>query len=206
MVATSPVTKRPQDWRVPILNNGETVGGRFHGGTLYLDGGSCKVPRTVKGKTRFPFRITIVPPGKPERRSPWIGTHRWKHRAIYTMKMKLSIQIEKALTRASWKWFKFYSVRGYGVPGRLEFICPYSSMVAKTICQQEAISVRRYWALCAEKSQEVLDWLCQLDPARYSAQLHSYLLRAIIVSYNAREINKYEQSNPFRQVKPWQEL
>lgn len=79
-------------------------------------------------------------------------------------------------------------------------------MVAKTICQQEAIYVRRYWALCAEKSQEVLDWLCQLDPARYSAQLHSYLLRTIIISYNAREIDKYEQSNPFQQAKPWQEL
>jgi hypothetical protein len=112
--------------------------------------------RTVKGKVRFPFRITLVPPDRPAPKQPWIGSHQWKHRAFYNIKMKLSIQIEKASNRAKWKWYKFYSVRGYGAPGRLEFICPYSGMTAKTLHQDEAACARRYWASCAKKSKEIL--------------------------------------------------
>lgn len=160
--------------------------------------------RTVKGKTRFPFRITLVPPDRPDPKPPWIGSHQWKYRAIYNIKMKLSIQIEKASNRAKWKWYKFYSVRGYGAPGRLEFICPYSGMIAKTIRQDEAASVRKYWASCAKKSKQILDWLGGLHPERYSPGLNSYLLRLIVVSYGTREIEAYQRENPFINPKPWQ--
>jgi hypothetical protein len=162
--------------------------------------------RTVKGKTRFPFKITLVPVDRPQPKPPWIGTHQWKHRAIYNIKMKLSIQVEKASNRAGWCWYKFYSVRGYGAPGRLEFLCPYSGMVAKTIYQEEAASFRRYWSNCAKKSQEILDWLETIDPSTYTVQLNVFLLRAIVVTYGIREIKNYEQSNPFQRAKPWQEL
>lgn len=197
LVAAFPVAQRSQDWRLPVLKNGESVGGWFHRDTLSLGGRFCKMPRTVKGKTRFPFRITILPAERPKPNPPWVGSSRWKRRAIYTMKMKLSIQIEKASRRAGLKWFSFYSVRGYGAPGVCEFVCPYSGMIAKTINQEEAASVRRYWALCADKSREILEWLCRLDQSMYSAELHRYLLRIIVVPYGAREIRLYESSNPF---------
>lgn len=119
--------------------------------------------------------------------------------------MKLSIQIEKASNRAKWKWYKFYSVRGYGAPGRGEFVCPYSGMIAKTLNQLEVVSARRYWANCAKKTQEVLDWISDLDPKTYSADLNSYLIRLIVVPYGTREIETYQRLNPFVQPKPWQE-
>jgi myo-inositol catabolism protein IolC len=122
------------------------------------------------------------------------------------MKMKLSIQVEKASNRAKWKWYKFYFVRGYGAPGRLEFVCPYSGMIAKTIEQEEAASVRRYWSSCARKSQEILDWLESIDPHRYTTELNAYLLRTIVTVYSIREIEKYQQQNPFEQPRPWQEV
>ena len=120
--------------------------------------------------------------------------------------MKLSIQIEKASNRAKWKWYKFYSVRGYGAPGRLEFICPYSGMTAKTLHQDEAACARRYWASCAKKSKEILEWLNTLRPERYSAELNSYLLRLIVITYGIREIETYQRRNPFAKPKPWQRL
>lgn len=167
---------------------------------------SRNMARTVKGKTRFPFKIIIVPAGEPANKRPWIGTHRWKHRAIYSIKMKLSIQIKKASIRAKYKWDKFYSVRGYGAPGRLEFICPYSGMTASTVAPEEAASFRRYWSLCAAKSTEILNWLNSVDPQVYSSRLHSYLLRLIVVTYNIREIREYEEAHPFQDAKPWQKL
>lgn len=176
------------------------------GGILLLAGESCKVPRTVKGKTRFPFRIILVPPDQPAPKAPWIGTHRWKHRAIYNIKMKLEVQIEKASNRAKYSWFKLYAVRGYGAPGVCEFICPYSGMVAKTVEPEQAASLRKYWAQCAKKSREILDWLSLLDPARYSADLNSYLLRTIVITYNIREVKKYQAQHSFEAPKPWQNL
>lgn len=165
-----------------------------------------KMARTVKDKKRFPFKIAIVPVEESSQKAPWIGTHRWKHKAMYNIKMKLSIQIEKASIRAKYKWYKFYFVRGYGAPGRLEFICPYSGMVASTISQEEAASLRRYWSICASKSKQILDWLDNLDVARYSAKLHTYLLRTIVISYNIREINEYKKLHPEIEAKPWQNL
>lgn len=162
--------------------------------------------RTVKGRSRFPFKVVLVPRDRPAPRPPWIGTNRWKHRAVYNMKMKLFIQIEKASNRANWQWYRFYSVRGYGAPGRLEFICPYSGMVAKTIQQEEASRLRRYWANCARKSQEILDWLESINTDSYTVELNSYLLRIIVVVYNIREIKNYEQKKPFIELKPWQEV
>lgn len=161
--------------------------------------------RTRKGKERFPFRIILVPEDRPAPKPPWIGSHQWKYRAIYNIKMKLSIQIQKASNRAKWKWYKFYSVRGYGAPGRLEFICPYSGMVAKTLDPLEAASARKYWADCARKSKELLDWVSSLNPMSYSADLNSYLIRLIVVSYNIREVETYQKRNPFTKPKPWQE-
>lgn len=122
------------------------------------------------------------------------------------MKMKLSIQIEKASAKARYKWYKLYSVRGYGAPGRLEFICPYSGMVGNIVEPEEAASLRRYWDVCAKKSCEILEWLETLDPARYSADLNSYLLRIIVVPYNIREIEKYRKTHPFQEARPWQDL
>lgn len=156
-----------------------------------------QVARTVKGRDKFPFRITIVPVDRPVPRPPWVGTSQWRDRAIYNIKMKLSIQVKKASIRAGEKWYKFYSVRGYGAPGRLEFICPYSGMTAKTINQEEAASVRRYWSVCAKKTQEVLDWLNDLDPKRYTADLNTFLLRLIVITYGMREIEEYQKSNPY---------
>lgn len=162
--------------------------------------------RTFKGRERFQFRIVIVPPDEPKKKNPWAGTHRWKHKAIYNIKMKLSIQIDKASLKVKYSWYKFYSVRGYGAPGRLEFICPYSGMVASTIKPEEAASYRRYWSVCAAKSREILSWLDSLDPAMYSRSLHTYLLRCIITSYNIRESTEYHRRHPFKEPKPWQEL
>lgn len=175
-------------------------------GILLPVGESCKVARTTKGRTRFPFKITLVPLDQPAPRTPWIGTHRWKHRAIYNMKMKLTMQIEKASNRAKYDWFKFYGVRGYGAPNASEFICPYSGMIAKTVRPEQAAFVRKYWAQCAKKSCEILDWLGSLDPARYSTKLNSYLLRTIVTTYNIREIRKYQAQNSFEEAKPWQKL
>lgn len=160
--------------------------------------------RTAKGKARFPFRIVLVPFDTPTAKPPWIGSHRWKYRAVYNMKMKFSIQAEKASNRVKWQWYKFYSVRGYGAPGRLEFICPYSGMIAKTIDQDEAASARKYWDSCAQKSKEILEWLHTLHPERYSPELNSYLLRLIVVPYNIREIETYQRKNPFVMPRPWQ--
>jgi hypothetical protein len=176
------------------------------GSILLPAGESCKVARTTKGKTRFPFKIILVPPDQPTPKPPWIGSHRWKHRAIYNIKMKLAIQIEKASNRAKHNWIKLYSVRGYGAPGVCEFICPYSGMIARTIEPEQAASLRRYWAQCAKKSCEILDWLSLLDPARYSADLNSYLLRTIVITYNIREIKKYQAQHSFEASKPWQKL
>ena len=176
------------------------------GSILLPVGESCNVARTTKGKTRFPFKITLVPLDQPAPKAPWVGTHRWKHRAIYNIKMKLEIQIEKASNRAGYNWFKLYAVRGYGAPGASEFICPYSGMVARTVEPEQAASLRRYWAQCARKSREILDWLNLLDPARYSAALNSYLLRTIVITYNIREIKKYRAQHCFEAPRPWQEL
>ena len=162
--------------------------------------------RTAKGKTRFPFKITLVSPDQPAPKAPWIGTHRWKHRAIYNIKMKLAIQVKKASNKAKCDWFKFYAVRGYGSPGMAEFICPYSGMIAKTVKPEEAASIRRYCVECARKSREILDWLSSLDPAGYSTGLNSYLLRTIVTTYNVREIEEYQTEYPFESAKPWQKL
>lgn len=176
------------------------------GSILLHVGESCNVARTTKGKARFPFKIILVPLDQPAPRAPWVGTHRWKHRAIYNIKMKLAIQIEKALNRAKYNWLKFYAVRGYGAPGVCEFVCPYSGMIAKTVEPEQAASLRRYWARCAKKSREILDWLNLLDPARYSTKLNSYLLRTIVITYNIREIKKYQAQHSFEGSKSWQEL
>jgi hypothetical protein len=159
------------------------------------------VARTTKGKVRFPFRITLVPVEQPAPKAPWVGTHKWKHKAIYNIKMKLAIQIKKASSRARYEWFKFYAVSGYGAPSTSEFICPYSGMVSKTVKPVEAASLRRYWVECAKKSCEILDWLDSLDPLSYSAQLNSYLLRTIVVTYGIREMEEYQTRCIFRDVK-----
>ena len=205
-VAAGPVAQKAKSGKIPFSGNDELVGTRFHGGILLFAGDFCKVARTAKGRTRFPFKIILVPPDQPAPKAPWVGTHRWKHRAIYNIKMKLAIQIEKASNKASLDWFKFYVVRGYGAPGASEFICPYSGMIAKTINPREAASLRRYWVGCARKSREILNWLSLLDPARYSAELNSYLLRTIVTTYNIREIKEYQAEHPFESAKPWQKL
>ncbi len=205
-IAPNPPAQGADGREVRIPSNQESVGDWFHYANLSTSEYFGKVARTRKGATRFPFKVVLVPRDRPAPKPPWVGTHQWKHRAIYNMKMKLSIQIEKASNRAKWKWYKFYSVRGYGAPGRLEFICPYSGMTAKTIQQEEAASFRRYWSSCARKSQEILDWLKLLNPDRYTAELNSYLLRTIVTVYNIREIEEYERENPFIQPRPWQKV
>ena len=205
-VAAGPVTQKPKSGEAPFSDNDELVGKRFHGSILLSAGEFCKVARTTKGRTRFPFKIILVPPDRPAPKAPWAGTHKWKHRAIYNIKMELAIQVEKASNRAKYDWFKFYSVRGYGAPGIAEFICPYSGMIAKTIKPEEAASMRKYWVGCAKKSREMLNWLSSLDPARYSTGLNSYLLRTIVTTYNIREIEEYQAKYPFESAKPWQKL
>lgn len=201
-----PVAQDTDGGKFPVTSNHELVGSPFHATILLGGETNCKMARTIKGRERFAFRITIVPPDQPKPRPPWIGTHRWKYRAVYIIKMKLTLQIEKASLKARRKWNTHYSVRGYGAPGRLEFICPYSGMVAKTVQQEEAVSVRRYWVNCAAKSKEILEWINQLDPERYSRRLHTYLLRTIVTTYGMRELEAYERRNPFQKPKPWQKL
>lgn len=205
LVASLPFVQGSNRRRGALPQNRESVVCPLHGGILSSGGRFCKVARTVKGKERFPFRITILPAERPEPKPPWVGTRGWKLRAIYLIKMKLSIQAEKASNRARWQWFKFYYVSGYGAPGSSEFICPYSGMVAKALSQEEAVFARRYWATCASKSREILRWLSELDPSRYSVDLHVYLLRTIVTTYNAREMEKYGRLNSFAAVEPWQE-
>jgi hypothetical protein len=119
--------------------------------------------------------------------------------------MMLSIQIHKASRRAKWKWYQFYSVRGYGASGRLEFICPYSGMIASTVQQEEAVSVRKYWASCAAKSRQILDWLESLPPQRYTKELNHYLLRLIVIQFQQREMDEWTAANPFQKPKLWRE-
>lgn len=163
--------------------------------------------RTVKGRDRFQFRIVLVPPDQQRRTAARpIGSCRWKYRAIYLMKMYLTVQAKKAVSRANCKWYKFYSVRGYGAPSTTEFICPYSGMVAKTIKQSEAVHLRKYWIQCAKKSEEILRWLNELDPERYTARLNHYLRALIILPPNMREYSEYQKANPFQKHKQWREL
>lgn len=164
------------------------------------------VARTVKGRDRFQFRIILVPPDHSTAASSWVGSCRWKHRAIHLMKMYLSIQAKKALSKANHKWYKFYWVYGYGAPLSGEFICPYSGMVAKTINQREAMYIRRYWVECSRKTSEVLEWINKLDPQKYTAELNHYLRRMIILPPNMRELMEYEAANPFKKPRQWQEL
>jgi hypothetical protein len=126
--------------------------------------------------------------------------------AMYNVKMLLTIQIKRASRRAGWKWYQYYSVRGYGAPGVNEFVCPYSGMVAKTINQEEAASVRRYWAACAATSREVLEWLELLPTHQYTRELNRFLLRLVVVTTRQREIKKYKESHPIEDSKPWREL
>lgn len=162
--------------------------------------------RTFKGKQRFQFRITLVEPAEEPPQKPWIGTNRWKHKALYNIKMYLSIQADKASNRVGWNWRKYYSVRGYGAPGALEFVCPFSGMRAKTIQQEEAMAYRRYWSECASKSREIVKWLEDTPPQKYSRELNHYLLRLVIFIPNIRERRKYQKKNPYQQVGQWQEL
>lgn len=161
--------------------------------------------RTVKGKTRFPYKIVLVPREQVAEKRPHVGTQRWKYRAIYNIKMMLSIQAHKASRRVKWKWYQFYSVRGYAAPGRLEFICPYSGMIATRVEQEQVASVRKYWADCAAKSRQILAWLEQLPPQRYTRELNHYLLRLIVVPYQQREIDEWTENNPFQKPKLWRE-
>lgn len=161
--------------------------------------------RTVKGKTRFPYKIVLVPREQAAKKRLHVGTQKWKYRAIYNIRMMLSIQIQKASRRAKWKWYQFYSVRGYGAPGRLEFICPYSGMIASTVQQEEAASVRKYWASCAAKSRRILDWLEALPPQRYTKELNHYLLRLIVIQFQQREMDEWTATNPFQKPKLWRE-
>jgi hypothetical protein len=161
--------------------------------------------RTFKGKTRFPYRILIVPKDQPAKPKPYVGTQQWKYRALYNIKMMLSIQIHKASRRAKWKWYQFYAVRGYGAPGGLEFVCPVSGMIATPIRQEQAVSPRKYWASCAAKSKLILKWLDSFPPQRYTKELNHYLLRLIVITYGQREIDEYTELNPFTKPKLWQE-
>lgn len=162
--------------------------------------------RKRKDATAFAFKITLLPRHViKEQKKPWIGTNQWRHRAIHSIRMKFWYQVGKAKRRSEFVWYKFYTVTRYGAPGRLEFICPESGMVAKTIQQQEAISHRRYWAECARKSQQIVEWLDHLDPNRYNPGIHSYLLSLLVVKDpKLREVKVYEESRPFTPRKPWQ--
>jgi hypothetical protein len=168
------------------------------------------MPRTVKGKKRFPYRILLVPeeakPPVPITKRARQGTALWKHRAIYNVKMLLTVQIKKASRRARWKWYQYYSVRGYGAPEITEFICPFSGMIAKTINQEEAASVRKYWVECAKKSREILEWIELLDPQLYTRELNHFILRLVFLKPNQREYEEYIAINPFQKPKPWREL
>lgn len=166
----------------------------------------CQVARTLKGRKRFQFRITLLDQSSEPLRKPWVGTNRWKHKAMYNIKMYLSIQAEKASNRVAWNWRKYYGVRGYGAPNTLEFMCPFSGMAAKTIRQEEAVIFRKYWANCATKSREIVRWLDSVPPQKYSRELNHYLLRLVIFIPNIREREKYQKRNPYKQVGQWQEL
>lgn len=161
--------------------------------------------RTVKGKTRFPFRIVLVPKDQPVKRKVR-KIEEWRHRAMYNIKILLMIQISRSSNRVKQKWQCFYSVSGYGAPGAREFICPYSSMIAKTIKQDEAMSFRKYWANCLSKSKEILQWLDTIHVSLYSKELNHYLLRLIVIVPNQKELERYKKTYPFQGVKAWQEL
>jgi len=165
-----------------------------------------QVARKRPGAKSFPYKITLISRERvKQEKKPWIGTNQWRHRALHTIRMKFWFQLEKAKRRAAFIWYKFYTVRGYGAPGRLEFICPVSGMVAKTIQQQEAISHRKYWIDCARKSQEILLWLDGVEVNRYNAKTHSFLLSLLVVKDPIlREVKAYEKKTPFIASRPWQ--
>lgn len=78
-------------------------------------------------------------------------------------------------------------------------------MVALTIKQEEAHSFRVYWALCAKKSIEIVQWLDKIDPNDYTPWIHSYLLSLLVVSDpRLREVESYKKEKPFINPKPWQ--
>jgi hypothetical protein len=129
---------------------------------------------------------------------PWVGSGRWKRRAIYLTRMKFYFQAKKALIRSRFCWYKFYAVRGYGAPGSLEFICPYTGMTAKTIEQDQAASIQVYWLKCHKRSIEVVDWLDSIDESRYNSIINSFLLRLIVTDPPIlSEVTRYERLYPF---------
>ena len=155
--------------------------------------------RKSPGKRRFPYKITILEapnPLEPVRVIRRRGSDRWRARALHNIKMALWIQVAKATHRSSNGWMSFAVVTGYGAPAVGEFLCPYSYMVARPAKKSEAIFFRRYWVICARKSQEVLDWLNLIDPSTYSQTLHRFLKKLIVIDYNQREISLYESKNP----------
>jgi hypothetical protein len=155
--------------------------------------------RKFPGKRRFPYKISILEAPNPLEPASVIqrrGGGRWRARALHSIKMALWIQVRKATHRSANGWMSFAVVTGYGAPGVGEFFCPYSYMVAKPVEKSQAILFRRYWVICARKSQEVLDWLNSIDPSAYNQTLHRFLKRLIVVEYNQREISLYESTNP----------
>lgn len=162
--------------------------------------------RKKPGAEFFPFKITLLSRETAQTEKPrWVGANQWRHLAIYSIRMKFWYQARKAKLRSQYKWYKYYTVTRYGAPGRLEFICPESGMVAKTIHQDDALLHRIYWTECAKKSQEIVQWLDSIDHNRYTSAVHSYLLSLLIVKPPIlREVAAYEAVRPFKKPKPWQ--
>lgn len=207
-IAKTPIRKRTNYGGSVIKKDAVLVvaGLSFHAGILLGLGASGQVARKKTNTDTFPYKITLLPRGfqKQEKRRV-VGANQWRHRAIHSIRMKFWYQEQKARRRAQSAWYKFYSVTRYGAPGRLEFICPFTGMVAKTIQQEEAISHRKYWIDCASTSADILKWLDEVDPNRYTSGVHSYLLSLLVVRPPIlREVAAYENLHPFTPKKPWQ--
>lgn len=163
------------------------------------------MPRKYRNASRFQFKIVVKPRNAAPEAKPWIGTGQWKHRAIYLTRMRFWCQAKKALIRSRFSWYKFYAVFGYEAPSEIEFICPYTGMVATTVLQCEAASFRKYWLDCYSKSVEIINWLDTLDKGRYTKELNSYLLQLIVVKPPIlSERKRYESEFQFKETKPWQ--
>jgi hypothetical protein len=67
-------------------------------------------------------------------------------------------------------------------------------MKARRIDKDHAFFFREYYAKSIKASQAILHWLSDLDPYEYTFELHSYLLRLIVVELPSQHwIEKYER-------------
>lgn len=161
------------------------------------------MPRKHYDNKPFPYKIQLfdretysaeLARRRAAKRRMVVESIRWKQAAINRMKFLLCNQITRMKSQLKRRWYCYYSVFAYGAPSRGEFLCPATSMRARRINEGSSLLYRQYYAKCINASRRVLKWLCDLDAYEYTFELHSYLLKLVVVSrpgpYQSNEYKK----------------